>query len=73
MRAYECGLKTRDSAMINVTGGNAWLMDASISLSLSLFLCLFPSITELVMVLTNHKSVQTRSPAGKQHNGGGGG
>jgi ribose 1,5-bisphosphokinase PhnN len=39
MHAYECGLKT---AMINVTGGNAWLIDdASVSLlyfSLSLSL-----------------------------------
>lgn len=37
MHAYECGLKGWDSAMINVTGGNAWLIDdAALSLSLSL-------------------------------------
>jgi len=38
MHAYECGLKTRDSTMINVTGGNAWMIDdASVSLSLLSF------------------------------------
>lgn len=40
IHVYECGLKARDSAMINVTGGNAWLIDdASLSL-LSYFLSL---------------------------------
>ena len=41
-----------------------------ILLSLLSFLCLFRTVTEIVMVLTNHKNVQTTSPAGKQHNGG---
>jgi hypothetical protein len=63
-----------DSAMINVAGGNAWLIDdASVYLFSLASICLFPSITELVMVLSNYKKVQNRSCTGKQQAGGGGG
>jgi hypothetical protein len=56
------------SVMINVTGGNAWLMDdASVYLFVLSSLCLFPCITELVMVVSGYEKVQNRSSVGRQH------
>ena len=68
MHAYECGLKTRDSAMINVTGGNAWLIDdasASLAFIISVSFPQSPYSSWSSPIIK-----RSRSPAGKQHNGG---